>query len=271
MSLAEYFPRLAPPESFQWAQVGWAVQGDTLLLTLQNPSRRNALSPTLLNELAYGLAWAETQPDLRFVRLRAAGEVFCAGADLRAFAGEEESPSTVPKAAQPIVLHAFFPLLTRPLLAEVTGDVVAGGLLLITGATFVIAHKGVRFALPEVRRGLFPFQVLKALSAFMPPRLALAWCLVGEARTAAELLPWGLVTHLVETPEAVFTTADQLIAQLREGAPLAQQRGIAAYHHLAHLSHEDLHGELLKLVQTEDFQEGLRAFQEKRKPTWKGR
>jgi len=271
MSLAEYFPRLAPPESFQWAQVGWAVQGDTLLLTLQNPSRRNALSPTLLNELAYGLAWAETQPDLRFVRLRAAGEVFCAGADLRAFAGEEESPSTVPKAAQPIVLHAFFPLLTRPLLAEVTGDVVAGGLLLITGATFVIAHKGVRFALPEVRRGLFPFQVLKALSAFMPPRLALAWCLVGEARTAAELLPWGLVTHLVETPEAVFTTADQLIAQLREGAPLAQQRGIAAYHRLAHLSHEDLHGELLKLVQTEDFQEGLRAFQEKRKPTWKGR
>ncbi len=262
---------MEPLESFQWAQVDWTIEGDTLLLTLQNPERRNALSPTLLNELAYGLAWAEVQPTIRFVRLRAVGPVFCAGADLRAFAGESETTSTVPPAAQPIVLPEFFPLLTRPLLAEVTGDVVAGGLLLITGATLVIAHRAVRFSLPEVRRGLFPFQVLKALSTCMPARLALAWCLLGETRTAADLLPWGLITHLVETPEAVFPTGDQLIAQLREGAPLAQQRGIAAYHKLAHLSYEDLYRELLRLIQTEDFQEGGRAFQEKRKPHWKGK
>ncbi len=270
MSLEAYFPQLASLESFQWAQVGWQIEADTLILTLRNPARRNALSPTLLNELAYGLAWAESQPEIRFVRLRAAGEVFCAGADLQAFAGQIDPGSTVPLATQPIVLHMFFPLLTRPLIAEVTGDVVAGGLLLVTGATFVVAVRRVRFSLPEVRRGLFPFQVLKALSAFMPARLALTWCLLGESRSANELVPWGLVTHLAEMTEAVFATTDQLIEQLREGAPLAQQRGIAAYHRLHALSHDDLYAELLRLVQTADFQEGLRAFKEKRAPHWKG-
>jgi enoyl-CoA hydratase/carnithine racemase len=71
--------------------VGWQVEADTLVLTLRNLARRNALSPTLLNELAYGLTWAESQPAIRFVRLRAEGEVFCAGADLQAFAGQTES------------------------------------------------------------------------------------------------------------------------------------------------------------------------------------
>jgi len=271
MSLQAYFPQIEPLENFQWAQVGWQVEADTLVLTLRNLARRNALSPTLLNELAYGLTWAESQPAIRFVRLRAEGEVFCAGADLQAFAGQTDPNSTVPLAAQPIVLHTFFPLLTRPLVAEVTGDVLAGGLLLITGATFVVAAKGVRFSLPEVRRGLFPFQVLKALSEFMPPRVALAWCLLGESRSAEELLPWGLVTHLVETPQEVYGAGDKLIERLREGAPLAQQRGLAAYHRLAQLSHDELYAELLRLVQTEDFQEGLRAFKEKRPPQWKGK
>jgi enoyl-CoA hydratase/carnithine racemase len=271
MSLQEYFPRIEALENFVWAQVAWSVEGDTLILTLQNPARRNVLSPTLLNELAYGLTWAETQPGIRFIRLRAAGEVFCAGADLQALGGHTETGSTVPLSARPIVLHALFPLLTRPLIAEVTGDVVAGGMLLITGATFVVAARSTRFSLPEVRRGLFPFQVMKALSAFMPARMALSWCLLAETRTAAELAPWGIVTHLVNTPEEVYPAADQLIAQLREGAPLAHQRGIAAYHQLSRLTHEDLYAELLKLVQTEDFQEGLLAFREKRKPIWKGK
>lgn len=271
MSVQAYFPQIQPLESFRWAQVGWAVDTDTLILTLRNPARRNALSPTLLNELAYGLSWAESQPEIRFIRLRAEGEVFCAGADLQAFGGPLDPGSTVPPAAQPVVLHSFFPLITRPIIAEVTGDVWAGGLLLITGATFVVAAKNIQFALPEVRRGLFPFQVLKALAEFMPPRVALGWCLSGDSYLAADLASWGIVTHLVETPQDVFPEADRLIARLREGAPLAQQRGIAAYHRLAHLSHEDLYQELLKLVQTEDFQEGLRAFKEKRKPQWKGK
>ncbi len=271
MSLQAYFPQIQPLEAFQWAQIGWQIDADTVILTLRNPARRNALSPTLLNELAYGLAWAESQPETRFIRLRAEGEIFCAGADLQAFGGAMDPASTVPRAAHPIVLHSFFPMLTRPLIAEVTGDVWAGGLLLITGATFVVAAKGTRFVLPEVQRGLFPFQVLKALSEFMPSRVALNWCLLGESYSAEALTRWGLVTHLVETPQAVFSETDRLIAQLREGAPLAQQRGIAAYHRLAQLSHEDLYQELLQLVQTEDFQEGLKAFKEKRKPQWKAK
>ncbi len=266
-----YFPTIEPTalEGFQWHFIRAAREGDTLYLTLHNPDRKNALNPVLLNELAYGLAYAWHSRELRFVRLRAEGEIFCSGADLRAFAGGVETHSTVPQAQKPIVIDELFSAFDKPLIAEVTGDVLAGGLLLLTGATFVVAYAGARFSLPEVRRGLFPFQVMKALSQFMPARVALGWCLLGETRTAADLHGYGLITHLAPEREAVYPTTDRLVEALREGAPLALQKGIAAYRQLDSLSHAQLNALLIELAQTEDAREGLLAFREKRKPIWK--
>lgn len=266
-----YFPSVESDalERFQWHFIRPTQEGDTLFLTLSNPDRKNALNPVLLHELAYGLAYAWHSRGLRFVRLRAEGEIFCSGADLRAFAAGVETHSTVPQAQKPIVIDELFSAFDKPLIVEVTGDVLAGGMLLLTGATFVVAHEGARFSLPEVQRGLFPFQVMKALAQFMPPRVALGWCLLGETRTAAELQTYGLITHLVPQREAVFPATDNLIEHLRAGAPLAMQKGISAYRQLDQLSHAQLNALLLELAQTEDAREGLLAFREKRKPLWK--
>ncbi|MCX8112360.1 MAG: enoyl-CoA hydratase-related protein [Bacteroidia bacterium] len=258
-------------EKFHWQFLLWERQKDTLFLTLNAPERRNALNPILLNELAYALAYAQYESELRFVRLRAAGEIFCSGADLKAFLGGLEQTSTVPPSQGPIVIDDLLSAFEKPLIAEVTGDVLAGGLLLITGATFVIAPRSCRFSLPEVQRGLFPFQVMKALSAFMPRRWALNWCLLGATYTAEQLAPWGLITHLVETKEEVFPAGETLIELLRLGAPLAMQKGLFAYRRLDALSHAELNALLMELVQSEDAREGILAFREKRSPVWKGR
>ncbi|MDW8015450.1 MAG: enoyl-CoA hydratase-related protein [Bacteroidia bacterium] len=266
-----YFLETPSLEQFHWQFIQWERREDILILTLNAPERRNALNPILLNELAYGLAYAQNEATIRFVRLRATGDIFCAGADLRAIIGGIEQTSTVPQSQVPIVIDELFSAFEKPLIAEITGDVLAGGHLLITGATFVIAPRSCRFSLPEVHRGLFPFQVMKALAAFMPPRLVLNWCLLGESYTAEELFKWGIVTHLTESREEVFPTGDQLIERLRLGAPLAFERGIRAYHQLSSLSHADLNALLLELAQSEDAREGIIAFREKRKPIWKGR
>ncbi|MCX7606878.1 MAG: enoyl-CoA hydratase-related protein [Bacteroidia bacterium] len=271
--MSEYFSDTArdPIEKFTWQFILCEEKGDTLSILLNNPARRNALNPIMLNELAYALAYADQKPSIRFARLRGEGPVFCAGADLRSTLEGIESTSTVPQAAKPIILDELFSAFRKPLVIELDGDVIAGGLLLVTGATFVVAHSGVRFSLPEVRRGLFPFQVMKALSTFMPARVALNWCLTGEEKTAAELYAYGLISYLVQKPEEVAPKADSLVETLREGAPLAMQYGIRAYRELGSLSHAQLHALLLDLMQTEDAREGILAFKEKRKAQWKGR
>lgn len=269
--MKNYFEQTAPLTEFKFQFLLWEQREDTLFLTLNVPERRNALNPILLNELAYAMAYAHEESAIRFVRLRAAGEVFCSGADLKALTGGLEQTSTVPPAREPIVIDDLLSAFEKPLIAEVTGDVLAGGHLLITGATFVIAYRDCRFSLPEVQRGLFPFQVMKALSAFMPPRLVLNWCLLGTTYSAEFLSRWGLVTHLVEQKEAVFPAGDKLVEELRLGAPLAMQRGIYAYRRLSQLSHAELQALLAELIQTEDAREGIIAFREKRKPIWKGR
>lgn len=269
--MTAYFDDIQPLAQFHWQFLLWDERDDTLVLTLNAPERRNALNPILLNELAYALAYGQATPSLRFIRLRGAGEIFCSGADLKAFLGGIERTSTVPDAKVPIVIDDLLSAVEKPLIAEVTGSVLAGGLLLIAGATFVVAYKDCEFSLPEVRRGLFPFQVMKALAAYMPARVALNWCLLGETCTAEHLHAWGLVTHLVNKPDEVFSAGDALVEKLRLGAPLAFQRGIYAYRRLATLSHADLNALLMELVQTEDAREGILAFREKRKPIWKGR
>lgn len=267
-----YFPEIADDalQRFRWHFVECHEEEDCLWITLNHAERRNALNPVMLNELAYALAYAQSRQHLRFAMLTARGPVFCAGADLKAMLGGIEHQSTVPQAQRPLVVHELFEHFTKPLITGIGGDVLAGGLLLVTASTFVIAHEQVRFSLPEVKRGLFPLQVMKALAAFMPARQALNWCLLGEERLATDLLPFGLVTHTVANPAEVEPAMRQLAARLREGAPLAMQAGIEAYYQLEQLSHEELNRKLMQLLQTKDAQEGIRAFREKRKPQWTG-
>src|SRR5580658_1163241 len=111
-------------------------QDHLLTLTLNRPEKKNALNPVLFKELAYALNYAHYSRDVWAVVIAAKGDVFCAGADLKAFAGQSEgTTSTVPDPAGEIIIGDVFNELYKPCIAKVHAPVFAGGFLIICGCT----------------------------------------------------------------------------------------------------------------------------------------
>jgi enoyl-CoA hydratase/carnithine racemase len=247
---------------------------NVLYVTLHNPAKKNALSPQLLNELAYSFAYAQHTKDVYIVVLQAEGSVFCSGADLKAFAGiVEPNESSVPKPEKEILIGEIFTSLHKPAIAKVEGDVYAGGFLLLCGVRFVYANDGIKLGLPEVKRGLYPFQVMTALMEVMPARKVLDWCVRGYNLPVQEAKHLGLVTEVI--PQGKMDDAiASLISELKENSPTAMRMGIEAYEKIKKSAspeeHQEMKNYLMRLMMSRDAQEGLTAFREKRKPSWVG-
>lgn len=258
---------------FAFLEIG--EENHVLTITLNRPDKRNAFHPPLLNELAYALAYAHYSPSVWVVVLCANGPVFCAGADLKAFAGmgADAMGSTIPEPDGQIVLGDEFKGLHKPCIAKVHGDVHAGGFLMLGGCTHVVASDRANFSLPEVKRGIWPMQVMASLIPIMNPRDMLDLCMRGRTLSAKEALEYRLVTSLVEH-DGLDEAVGALVSDLLEQSPTAIRLGLQAYHELESVSkeqeHQFLHGMLMKVLQTKDAREGLTAFREKRKPEWTG-
>ncbi len=248
-----------------------SLDDHVLTLMLNRPEKKNALNPTLLNELAFAIAFAQHEPTVWLVVLSATGDVFCAGMDLKTLAAGSTESETVPLPAGPVRLGELMSSLHKPSIARVQGPVLAGGFLLIAPATYVIAADTATFSLPEVKRGLFPFQVLALLLNLMPARPALDLCLRGRTLTASEAWQLGLVTSVVaatELDQAVL----ELTGELKQYSPTAMQFGLRAYQQLKSLPPNEqqayLFEQFQQLQQTPDAKEGMAAFLEKRQPRW---
>lgn len=246
-----------------------------LYITLNRPEKRNAFHIPLANELAYALAYAHYNNQIWCVVLKANGPVFCAGADLKAFAGDDtiEKPSTIPMPKEMVKLGEEFNGLHKPCIAQVHGDVYAGGFLMIGGCTHVVAVEQAKFGLPEVKRGIWPFQVMATLEPLMSARQLLDLCIRAKTLSAQEAKEYGLVTEIV-TPENLENSVQQLIEEIKEQSPTAIRLGLKAYHEMKSISadekHKYLHAMLMQCLQSKDAAEGLAAFKEKRKPEWRG-
>ena len=168
-----------------------------LKVRLNRPAKKNALNPVLMQELAFALNYARHTKSVRAVVLSAEGDVFCAGADLKAFMGKTEPHnSTIPKPEKEILLGELFIQVHKPTIVLVEGSVFAGGFLILANCNYVVAESGIRLGLPEVKRGLFPFQVMASLMEVMPKRKVLDWCLRGYDLPVEKAHELGLVTHL---------------------------------------------------------------------------
>jgi enoyl-CoA hydratase/carnithine racemase len=245
-----------------------------LTLTLNRPEKKNALNPVLFKELAYALTYAKHEREVWGVVIAAKGDVYCAGADLKAFAGASETTiSTVPEPSREVVIGNVFNSLHKPCIAKVHAPVYAGGFLIICGCTHVIATNNSTFSLPEVKRGLYPFQVMQSLLSVMPARTVLDLCIRAKTLNATEAERNGLVSKVVEQNK-LNEEVQSLVDEIFQFSPSAIRLGLEAFDNLKNIPATEAHSYLKQMlgecIQTEDAAEGMAAFIEKRKPVWKG-
>ena len=124
--------------------------------------------------------------------------------------------------------------LHKPCICRVQGPVYAGGFLLVGGSTYVVAAESATFTLPEVKRGLFPFQVLDVLLDIMPYRTALDLCLRAKTLTATDALKIGLITDVVPA-DGLDAAIVALTDELKQYSPTAMQFGLRAAQQIKNL------------------------------------
>lgn len=260
-------------DNVRFLHIKTARAGHLFTITLARPEKRNAFTPTMAEEIIFALAYAHYVADIRCVVLKAEGSVFCAGADLHAF--HDPAANTVnvllPRIHEEARIGDAFNELLKPCIAQVEGPVLAGGFLMICGCTFVFSVPEATFSLPEVKRGIWPMQVMASLAPILSEKKILEMSITGKVYSGKEAFEMGLVTHLTQTIEE---EVNALAAQICNSAPVAIQSGMRSLHELKKLPQNEQHtflkSELDKLLKTEDAKEGALAFKEKREPSWKG-
>jgi enoyl-CoA hydratase/carnithine racemase len=236
-------------------------------LTLARPEKRNAFTPTMVNEINHAILEANANKMVRLILINAEGPVFCAGMDMKTFENPVLDQLNPEIQNQNISLATAIGQLNKPSIAIVEGDVIAGGFLIVLECTYIFANKDARFSLPEVKRGIFPFQVLASLLKFIPQNKALDLCITAKSISASEAKDLGIVYEFLEE-----TKISELINTIIENAPKAIYSGFEALKKLRELSEIEkipfLLQSLENLKQTKDAKEGMKAFFEKRVANW---
>ena len=165
---------------FKFDFIEWYEKDHIITIILNRSNKKNALHPQMINELAFTFQYASFNNEIRALLLKANGDVFCSGLDLKAVSGDlENNNSTVPLPNSKILIGEIFNKLYKPKVCQLEGDVYAGGFLLLAGCNYVVSTDGLKFGLPEVKRGIFPMQVMESLSKIMSIRNVIDWCIRG--------------------------------------------------------------------------------------------
>jgi enoyl-CoA hydratase len=249
------------------------VHTHVAIVTLNRPAAMNAISPEMAIRLGEIVALTEADPAIRAVILTGAGgKAFCAGADLKSVsAGGANSLWTVDGG------FAGFVGATRakPWIAAVNGFALAGGFEIALAADMIVAADHASFGLPEVSRGLIAAAGgLFRLPRAIPRAIALELIATGARITAARGYQLGLVNRVVPAND-VMAEAHALAAQICANAPIAARESLQIARMATDLDETDLvrlsAEARARIMLTEDYREGPRAFVEKRPPNWTGR
>jgi enoyl-CoA hydratase len=245
-------------------------RGKTLLITLNRPQARNAVNLPLAEGIAAAIDTLDEDPDLIVGVLTGAGKGFCAGMDLKAFVTGQR-PWVGDRGFAGIVRRGP----QKPLIAAVEGFALAGGLEVALACDMIVAAKGARLGIPEVKRGLVAAGGgLLRLPRRIPYHLAMELALTGEPISAERGYELGLVNRLAE-PGSAAEVALELAQQVATGAPLSLIASKRIVEHQQDWPSREMWERQDQIsapvFSSQDAIEGAKAFAEKRPPAWQAR
>jgi len=255
--------------------VGYEIRDHVATLTIDRPEMLNAIDLATEAELQRIWTDLERRADVRVVVLTGAGErAFCVGADMKnpSTSGLEYWAQARPGGFGGIALRES---LNLPVIARVNGFALGGGFEMVLGCDIVVASAEASFGLPEPLVGRLPLDGgMTLLQRQIPHRLAMAMLLTGQRIDAARALEWGLINEVVPRPELDAAVA-RWVEQILACAPLSVQAIKQVVRTTGAMAPAEAQAlrlpALVAALQSQDSEEGVRAFREKRKPVWQGR
>src|SRR4051794_13521739 len=251
--------------------------GHKLIVTMNRPEARNALSGEMLAIMEEAWVRANSDPEIRVVILTGAGGYFCAGADLKSMNKKPPSESFESGAYDPSMIRSLLKgyRLTKPLIAAVEGPAIAGGTEILTATDIRIAGESAKFGISEARWSLYPLggSVVR-LPRQIPQTVAMDLLLTGRHIKAAEAKELGLIGHVVPDGQAL-AKAHEIADLICANGPLAVQAILKTVRDSEGKHEDDCWADDATVGKTvfasEDAKEGPRAFAEKRAPRFQGR
>jgi len=255
--------------------VRYDVADGVATISLDQPDSRNALSDALLDDLLGALEAARADDAVRCVVLTSTHDTtFSAGGNLAGFAAD------VPLAHKHEAIDRFPRLfrligeLGKPTICAANGHVLAGALGLALACDLIIAKDSATFGTPEINVGVFPFMIMALIYRNIGRKKTNELLLLGERISAAEAERIGIVNRVVPAEEFDAAVAEWA-QQLAKKSPLLMKMGKDAMFRQQDMAFDDalafLRAQLAIAFATEDIQEGVKAFFEKREPRWTGR
>jgi enoyl-CoA hydratase len=252
--------------------VDYEIRGRVGVLKINRPDKKNAVNGDVARGMEAALDQLEENPDVWLGVLTAEGNVFCAGADLKAInEGKAGDLQTERGGFAGLVARSR----AKPLIAAVDGPALAGGTEIVLACDMVVASTAASFGIPEVKRSLVAAAGgLFRLPRILPRNIALELGLTGDPITAERAHQFGMVNQLCE-PGTALDTALAFADRIAANAPLAVRETLRLMLELRDADDDTGFKEsgkaMMGLASTEDFWEGPKAFLEKRDPQWQGK
>ncbi|MCX8072942.1 MAG: enoyl-CoA hydratase-related protein [Candidatus Binatia bacterium] len=242
-----------------------ATQG-VARITLQRPERRNALNEEMIEGLLAAFRRAIDDAAVRMIVLGAAGDTFCAGADLKSGGVQQRAGE------QPFVtlLRTMWHC-PKPIVGQIAGSAYGGGLGLIAACDLTVAAREAQFAFSEVRVGVVPAMISVVVLPKIGIQNAMWLFLTAERFSAEHACEIGLI-HRVRPRGELEAAVEEILEALRLAGPQALQHAKELVRQVPHMSMDEAFrftSELIgQLFSSAEALEGMRAFAEKRKPSW---
>lgn len=251
--------------------------GHVLVVTMNRPHRRNALSSDMLRIMESAWDRVNEDPEIRVCILTGAGGYFCAGMDLKTANEKPPSESFEDGSYDPTIIKGLLKgfRLTKPLIAAVEGPAIAGGTEILQGTDIRVAGASARFGVAEARWSLYPMGGSAVrLPRQIPYTVAAELLLTGRTLDAPEAKELGLIGHVVPDGEAL-AKAREIADRIAANGPLAVQAILRTMRESEGRHEDDCWADDARIgaavFSSADAKEGPRAFLEKRAPRFEGR